>query len=84
MKKYDVVVCRLIKDDKTIALGQISFISPYSESHGMNIGFLYQKQYSDYFPEGKQPLLENFCNYVDLETGYKIELYNGDNQISSD
>lgn len=75
MKKNDYLVGRLMKDGKTVALGQIDNITSNQGKLNKDISFINQQEYLDYFPEDESPKLENICTYVDMQLGYVLELY---------
>ena len=77
--KYKILVGRLLKDGEVIALGQVGIMTSDNQLV-KDISFLYQSEYSSYFPENDEPLLENLCTYVDLINGFVLELYDGENQ----
>jgi hypothetical protein len=78
---YKILVGRLLKDGNLVTLGQIEIMTS-DDSIFKDISFLYREEYSAYFPENQTPLLKNLCNYVDLNTGYILELYDGESQIN--
>ena len=81
MSEHGHIVGRLLYDGKTVALGQISLISSSPDKEQGDIGFINRDEYEAYFPDNSKPLLENICNYADLNSHYILEVYNGDKQI---
>lgn len=77
MMEYRYLVGRLIKNGNVVAIGQIGGISPMRKEIGRDICFLYQDDYLRFFPKNSSPLLDNVCNYVDLQNDYVLELYDG-------
>lgn len=77
MMNYECLVGRLIKNGSVIALGQIGGISPVRNGVGKDICFLYQNDYERFFPENKPSLLDDICKYVDYQSEYVLELYDG-------
>ena len=81
MMNYTCLVGRLLLNNEVIAFGQIGHISPSRKEIGKDILFLYQQEYTDYFPIGELPLLKHIGDYADLQKGYILELYDGNNQV---
>lgn len=83
MMRKECVVGRVKHEGEVLALGQINFLSSSQKTDHKEISFVYQEDYEGYFPEDGPPLLEHLCTYVDLQTGYVIELYDGNKQVRS-
>ena len=80
LDEYEALVGRLKLNGNTIALGQIVYISNDSVAT-KDICFEFENDYREYFLKDDTSLLENICTYVDMKSGYVLELYNGVNQI---
>jgi len=74
--KHKRVIGRVTKDGKEICLGSVCFLS---SSRRKQIGFEYQKEYRAYFEDGiANDILNPVGTYLDMESDYMIDLYNGD------
>lgn len=75
MYKYDFLVGRLYRNRELIAFGQIIYISDSSTIK--DICFRYQTDYMKYFPDDGNPILQHICTYIDMDSDYILDLYDG-------